>query len=149
MKSYFYDIESLENVFTLANFRAEDNQLDIFYLIDDKDKIINEGTIKTLVNELLKVPEYAGKYCDTDTFETLVTKRIYERNRNFDGTVTLYNLEDEQSNIILTGHHILQGSVLYAIPTLIMMKICIRTCSDTTQTIMTRQCLPCISPRYS
>ena len=35
MKQCFYDIESLDNVFTLANFRAHDNVVEIYYLVDD------------------------------------------------------------------------------------------------------------------
>ena len=35
MNMNFYDIESLENVFTLANFDEKRNHIDIYYLIDD------------------------------------------------------------------------------------------------------------------
>lgn len=35
MKTDFYDIESLENVFTLCNFIPHDNIVDVFYLCDD------------------------------------------------------------------------------------------------------------------
>lgn len=34
MKTNFYDIESLENVFTLCNFRPEEKRADVFYLVD-------------------------------------------------------------------------------------------------------------------
>lgn len=69
MNSYFYDIESLNNVFTIANLRDKDNVVEIYYLCDDD----------TLV---------------PDSFLAKVTDRIHEKNRNFDGAVEIYNLKE-------------------------------------------------------
>ena len=73
----FYDIESLANVFSLANFKNTENEIDVYFLIDNpKDVLI-------------------------DNFEEELTKYIQEVNVNFNGKVNYYNLEDEQSNIHL------------------------------------------------
>lgn len=76
MKFYFYDIESLSNAFTLANFKDDENHIDIFYLVDDNTLITND-------------------------FLNDVTQRIYEKNKNFSGTVSLYNLKEPESNALL------------------------------------------------
>lgn len=34
-KQAFYDIESLNNVFTLCNYRYSDNEIDVYYIVDD------------------------------------------------------------------------------------------------------------------
>lgn len=70
MNIYFYDIESLTNVFTLANFKANDNIVEIYYLSDDAQI----------------VPQ--------NDFETQATERIHEANRNFDGTCEFYDLHN-------------------------------------------------------
>lgn len=74
MKAYFYDIESLANVFTLCNFKADENHADVYFLID---------------NPVL--------YSSPD-FERNAAKRIRERNRNFDGTISFHNLRYEFAN---------------------------------------------------
>ena len=55
MRTEFYDIESLSNVFTLSNYKKEDNILDIFYMIDtetlEKDF---ENTDFNVINEKIK-----------------------------------------------------------------------------------------------
>lgn len=55
MRTEFYDIESLSNVFTLSNYKKEDNILDIFYIIDtetlEKDF---ENTDFNVINEKIK-----------------------------------------------------------------------------------------------
>ena len=76
MKCYFYDIESLNNVFTLANYKADENHIDMFYLTDDDTLIC-------------------------DNFEHEAKQRIYQNNKNFKGTISLYNLKDEYSNVLL------------------------------------------------
>ena len=76
MRSYFYDIESLTNVFTLANFRKEDNVVEMYYLCDDPSLI-------------------------PDNFEALATQRIHKRNKNFNGTVEFYDLHKAESNFKL------------------------------------------------
>ena len=73
MIGYFYDIESLENVFTLANYRDNDNVIEMYYLIDDTNLI-------------------------TDNFEQLAADRIRANNKNFKGTVEFYDLKDYNSN---------------------------------------------------
>lgn len=73
MKADFYDIESLTNVFTLANFREHDNATEIYYLVDDP----------TLI---------------TSDFEQLATDRIHKKNKNFTGTVEYYDLRNPESN---------------------------------------------------
>ena len=75
MKTNFYDIESLDNVFTLCNFKAEENKVDIFYLCDDSSMIPDE-----------------------QTFYQLLVDRIYEKNANFRGDVVLYDLSFRESN---------------------------------------------------
>lgn len=73
MKTYFYDIESLENVFTLANYRAEEDVIELYYLIDDESLIPND-------------------------FITAATQRIHAKNKNFKGSVEFYNLKQAESN---------------------------------------------------
>lgn len=73
MKSYFYDIESLTNVFTLANYRDHDDVIELYYLCDDPSLI----------------PE---------DFERLATARIHLRNKNFRGKVEYYDLHEAESN---------------------------------------------------
>lgn len=74
MKFNFYDIESLTNVFTLANYRSYDNAVEIYYLCDDPALI-----------------------ADPD-FQTKATARIHRNNKNFTGTVEFYDLHDSESN---------------------------------------------------
>ena len=76
MLTCFYDIESLQNVFTLANFRPNENLIELYYLLDSKE----------LVQQVTP-----------DTFAKEVTDRIHARNRNFTGTVALYDLEDPEA----------------------------------------------------
>lgn len=83
MNAYFYDIESLDNVFTLANYRDKDNVIEIYYLIDDKSLI-------------------------PDDFLNAATQAIHDANRNFHeetkyfkGSVELYDLSLPESNIRL------------------------------------------------
>lgn len=79
MKTNFYDIESLENVFTLSNYKHEDNEVDIYYLIDTEDL---ENKIQT----------------DYNTFYDNLSKIIYEKNKNFNGKINLYNLKTQEAN---------------------------------------------------
>lgn len=78
MNIYFYDIESLPNVFSLANFRKNDNEIDIYYLLDDE-----------LIED------------DIETYKKKQTERIHERNKNFNGKVFYYDLHEGDSNIKL------------------------------------------------
>lgn len=71
MNNYFYDIETLDNVFTIANFKEEENQIELFYILDDM--------------QLLSSPNW----------QTEVTQRIMEKNKNFTGIVVYYNIHTE------------------------------------------------------
>lgn len=72
----FYDIESLRNLFTLANFKdAEDPRdtvLDIYFLCDDEARLLCE-------------PNWQDRARD----------RIYMRNLNFEGRIRFLNLRNE------------------------------------------------------
>lgn len=72
MNMNYYDIESLSNVFTLANFDEKRNHIDIYYLIDDPTLLTSFET------------HYADA-CD----------RIYRNNLNFTGTIGFLNLKNE------------------------------------------------------
>lgn len=78
MKFNFYDIESLSNVFTLANYKPsnkdkEHDVIDIYILCDDETTLINEE------------------------FRARLKDQIYLKNRNFRGQVHLYNLRSHAS----------------------------------------------------
>ena len=76
IKADFYDIESLRNLFTLANFHDNEDPtqtvIDLYYLCDDEDKLFSE-------------PDWQDKMRD----------RIYMRNLNFSGRVYFKNLKKE------------------------------------------------------
>lgn len=74
MNAHFYDIESLQNVFTLANFKPRENECDIYVLCDD--------------DRLTKDPR----------FISMATDRIHEKNKNFTGSVRFLNLKREEAN---------------------------------------------------
>lgn len=95
MKAYFYDIESLANVFTLCNFRpGDENSCDIFYLCDDP--------------ALTAEPDMAEK----------LLRAVHEANRNFDGGLKLYDLHDQASVAYLTALFGMSDSVLVNDPAL-------------------------------
>ena len=52
MKQYFYDVESLENVFSICNFRQEENILDVFVLSDDP-KLLDSPTLLQDIKEVI------------------------------------------------------------------------------------------------
>lgn len=72
MNMNFYDIESLSNVFTLANFKEQEEHVEIFILCDDE--------------ELINVPNFGQLLLDC----------IYKNNLNFNGTISLYDLKTEE-----------------------------------------------------
>lgn len=74
MRAYFYDIESLSNVFTLCNFIPHENKIDIYYLVDDLSLV-----------------------SDPD-FENALLTRIHEKNKNFTGSIELFNLLSRPAN---------------------------------------------------
>lgn len=71
--AHFYDIESLENVFTLCVFRPDADEVDAYYLADDPN----------IVPEDL---EY-------------VTRRVHEKNFNFQGRINYYDLHEKENNV--------------------------------------------------
>ena len=74
----FYDIESLENIFTCSHWYPVQNKLDIFYKMDAK-----KGSPEAAIIEKLK--------------ETDVAKRVLKRNPNIrdkNVTINLKNLDD-------------------------------------------------------
>lgn len=71
MKEHFYDIESLSNVFTLCNFRPEDNCIEVYYLCDTP--------------ALVSDPKFADN----------LLKVIHAKNKNFNGTIELFDLSAE------------------------------------------------------
>lgn len=75
-KFEFYDIESLSNVFTLANFKKTENHIDLYILCDNP--------------ELMATP--AGI-----TFCEIALDRIYEKNHNFNGTLAVHDLSNKES----------------------------------------------------
>ena len=76
MTADFYDIESLKNAWTVCNFQPYKDHLDVFMLCDTP--------------QLYQVPGFFQRMVD----------RIHEANRNFTGTVSLYDLH-EPANIEL------------------------------------------------
>ena len=79
MLFYFYDIESLRNVFTVANYIPAQNRLEVYYLIDNEKDVL------------------------TGKFEQ-ITNRIHLRNKNFNGSVTYHDLKriDEAKQLART-----------------------------------------------
>jgi len=80
MKTDFYDIESLANVFSLCNFKSYENTTDVFYLCDD-----------------------AILTSDPDMMKNLLAV-VYERNPNFakvNGKLQLFDLKTKEANVYL------------------------------------------------
>lgn len=71
----FYDIESLGNVFTLANFKERQNHIDLFILCDTPHLLQTNGP----------------------SLQDVVLDRIYQRNHNFNGTLRILNLQEESA----------------------------------------------------
>lgn len=67
----FYDIESLRNLFTLANYRTKDDVLEIFYQLDNPEII---------------------QSVSPQQFYNLVRQEIWKENQNFTGRIDIYNL---------------------------------------------------------
>lgn len=73
MLEHFYDIESLSNVFTLCNYKPEDDEVDVYYISDKKELV------------------------SADDFESALTARIHEKNSNFHGKVNIFDLNEEKN----------------------------------------------------
>lgn len=78
MLFHFYDIESLSNVFMLANFKAEDNVLDVYHLVDSKNA-------------------FDGRDPHAEDVVAEITYRVHLRNKNFDGAVNVFDMHDRAS----------------------------------------------------
>lgn len=74
MLIHFYDIESLTNVFSLANLIPEKNLINIYYLCDNPEMI------------------------DHPDLKQLLLDRIKKENKNWNGTIECYNLQFEEPN---------------------------------------------------
>ena len=74
MNAMYYDIESLQNVFSVCVHHEKENSIDVYLLCDNK--------------ELYLYPE----------FLTQLAEKIYEKNRNFNGEITLYDLSTKAAN---------------------------------------------------
>lgn len=81
MNAYFYDIETLQNVFTTANFKQKENILELYYLIDEPYR----NALTPRDNSWIKG---AGE-------------RIYEVNKNFNGKIAFFDLHNIYSAIHL------------------------------------------------
>lgn len=85
----FYDIESLNNVFTLCNFKPADNSVDVYILADDAFDTKTAFNIDTPVFVL------------TPEIQAYITERIYKSNNNFHGSVNYYDLATLEGNLHL------------------------------------------------
>ena len=74
MKADFYDIESLDNAFTLCNYRPYEDSVDVYYLVDNENLVSDPN------------------------FRKNVTDRIHEKNKNFTGAVNFYDLRTKGAN---------------------------------------------------
>ena len=84
MKTNFYDIESLDNVFTLCNFQPEDGILEVYYLCDDAS-LTNSPDFKKNVTQCIRKnnrnldASTANNECDIrlfDLHETAANERL-------------------------------------------------------------------------
>lgn len=83
MKEHFYDIESLSNVFTLCNYRPEENLIDCYHLIDTQ----------TLLDGI-----HDPKNPSVQTnFERDLHRRILDKNKNFNGDIRVFDLHEENA----------------------------------------------------
>lgn len=86
IRQAFYDIESLNNVFTLCNYIYNDNIIDIFILVDDRlDTQGSQQDCLVLSSDIIKI----------------ITDAIYAKNKNFNGSLRFFDLHDYGANIHL------------------------------------------------
>lgn len=79
MQAYFYDIESLDNVFTLCNFNSHENFVEVYYLVD--------------------TPHLYEKIQKNYTqFQQELSETIYEKNKNFTGQIYFFDLKTKEAN---------------------------------------------------
>ena len=82
----FYDIESLSNVFSLCNFRYNENILDVYLLVDDKLDTTGDANDNFVI---------------TDEIKDFISQYVYNRNKNFSGIIRYFDLHDYASSIHL------------------------------------------------
>lgn len=78
MKIHYYDIESLDNIFSLANYKSDCNHVDLYWLCDDP---------------LLTTSPDPNK-----TIKELLIEAIRKTNENFTGTIECYDLHKQASS---------------------------------------------------
>lgn len=83
MIANFYDIESLQNVWTLCNFRPEKDLIDIYYICDDT----------ALMDDKAARAANLG-----DSVADAILRIIHEKNKNFTGSIRLFDLRTESAN---------------------------------------------------
>ena len=86
MNITFYDIESLDNVFSCSCFNERTNTIQVFYLVDHPEPGSTE-------QPLLQDPFWMDKCRD----------RIYRKNRNFTGAIHFFDLHDIPSCILFAA----------------------------------------------
>lgn len=74
MNANYYDIEALQNVFSLCNYIEKENTLEVYLLCDNR--------------ELYQYSEFLSH----------MAQRIYEKNKNFNGQIVFYDLSTPQAN---------------------------------------------------
>lgn len=74
MNGIYYDIESLQNVFSVCAYREKENSLEVYLLCDNRELYEYPGFLEQMAN------------------------RIYEKNRNFNGTITFLDLTKQPEN---------------------------------------------------
>lgn len=82
MNANFYDIESLANVFTLANYDEKHNHIDIYYIIDTPE--LKESLFK------------AFRQIEPNGINR-VSNWIYKNNQNFNGNIAYLDLTQQES----------------------------------------------------
>lgn len=89
----FYDIESLINIFSLCNNQHNDNNIDVYILADDglDTKYEVEPGVWAPCPKLILTQEL----CD------YISRRVYEKNKNFNGTIRYLDLHDYEANLHL------------------------------------------------
>lgn len=83
----FYDIESLNNAFTLCTYSPRENIVHAFYLIDE------DGSAASAINKA-DPPAHSVQ-------PTVASRTIMEHNQAFDGDIVFHNLRNWEANIEL------------------------------------------------
>lgn len=97
INAYYYDIESLDNVFTNALFWGMNGEVYVFFLVDMGGEASLFGMDAPPV---VRVP-YGQKTGHT-TFDECAA-RVWSKNRNFNGAVTFLNLSAPGCALVMAG----------------------------------------------